>query len=302
MTFVAMKEPTRTVHKQHIAAIFMKAIMAQRRDPEALISSDIDLPLAAHEVPIDPENVEKFSEITGHRTETGTLPPNYFFRLAYPVMLMIGVDDAFPFRPFGVLHRKNRTDILKPVPIDPKIVMKISSQLRSFEATETSTLLNFDTSFSIDGEIVATMATTGADTSKPRSHANRNRTRQAPDMKAEWSKAGDLMLPLMLGMQYAPMSEDWNTGHIPYSRILSDPKRHTTLQGNCSSSRMLAHAAGDPVNQRGYGVVETEYRAPVPLPSLQQVWVRDEGKDRHIALFDPKQNRITVEASLSGPG
>ena len=314
MTFVAMKEPAREIAPGSVPAMLAKAFRAASRNPRADLRPDLDLPLVVREGAVDPRNVQAFQSLTRDRTFEGAVPPGYLFRLAFPNIAAIVVDEKFPLPAFGTLHKDNVLTIKKPVRPDPDAIMRVSTRLRSFEQADTKLNMDLATDFSIDGDQVAAMTSIITSLNRPRLKGSASQ--QPPSPGEDWLKVAEIDLPVTLGWSFARVSDDWNLHHVPYmgyltglgaliknpARMPREFERHTILQGACSSSMAVGALPCHPMQKDGRGTLQTSYLAPVPLPSKQEVWTRQDGQAVDFALRDPRQNRrVLVQGRISGP-
>ncbi len=314
MPFVEMKEPTREIIPRSVPVLLREAFRSSSRNSRADLRPDLDIARAVWERPIDHDNVRQFETLTGHKTQSGALPPGYIFRLAFRNLAAIVVDEKFPLRAMGTLHRENTLTVTKPVMPDPNTTVRASTWLSGFEQKDNMLDMRFDTAFSANGEPFARMESiiTSLNRLKPKD----SKPQEPPILSGGWKKVADVKLPGTLGWSYARISDDWNSHHIPGGNIamgvitlVTNPARAgrefgrpMILQGNCTASMAIAALPFQPVQRDGTGTLRTSYLAPVALPGTQEIWAAG-GRDRiDFAVRDPRQSgRVMVMGTLEGP-
>lgn len=105
-----MPEVTTLDAPPNMAALFARAAVTARGRGGALP----DTRLARDEVTVDPADLAAYDRVCGFPL-TDVLPPTYPHMLTFPLQVALMTDRAFPLALPGLVHVRNRIDVLQPV-------------------------------------------------------------------------------------------------------------------------------------------------------------------------------------------
>src|SRR3712207_4655519 len=115
----------------NMAALFAKAALTAR-------GRGGDLPdtrLARAGVTVDAGNLADYARVCGFPV-ADALPPTYPHMLTFPLQLALMSDRSFPLALPGLVHVRNRVDVLRPVRADEALDLEVwAERFRSEEHT-----------------------------------------------------------------------------------------------------------------------------------------------------------------------
>ncbi|GAB7049464.1 MaoC/PaaZ C-terminal domain-containing protein [Catenuloplanes indicus] len=232
---------------------------------------------------VDRARLARYDRVCGFRLGDA-LPPTYPHVLAFDLVMELMTARAFPFPVVGLLHVTNRIEVLRPLTADDRLDLAVHAvDLRDHPRGRQ---FDIDVTVTVDGEV----AWRSRSAYLRRERASGTPRADRPDLPAPSAR---WRLTPAIGPEYAAVSGDHNPIHLSWlgARAFGFPGPIT--HGMWTLARALAALEGRlPVT----GVIEAEFRRPVPLPS-----VVDFGTDLHrLAVTEPGTGKPYLTARV-GP-
>src|SRR4051794_39061794 len=211
-------------------------------------------------VPVDPDHLAAYRRLCGF-APGDTLPATYPQTLAFPLILALLTDPAFPFPAMGTVHLGNRIRVTRRLEVGDVLAYEITSRATTLHPRGPATVLAITATS--DGEVVwdADMTLLRRKRVRP---AALGAGRAQPDVPADpprgpaaWALSADL------GRRYAALSGDRNPIHL--TDLTAKPfgfSRHIA-HGMWTHARALAEL--DNRLPDAY-TVEVAFKKPVTLP------------------------------------
>ncbi|WP_346621175.1 MaoC/PaaZ C-terminal domain-containing protein [Blastococcus montanus] len=255
-----MSEPStgRTELEQppNMAALFARAALTAR-------GRGGDLPdtrLARTGVPVDAGHLAEYARVCGFPL-ADTLPPTYPHMLTFPLQLALMGDRSFPLALPGLVHVRNRIDVLRPVRTDEVLDLEVWAE--RFAGHRSGATV----------DLCASVSAGGAEVWRSRStYLARGATAPADAPESDVTVVvGDLdrvaatwRIPADAGRRYATVSGDVNPIHLSGLTAKAFGFKRAIAHGMWVKARVLAAVANrlpDAVT------VDVGFRKPLFLPS-----------------------------------
>jgi acyl dehydratase len=192
---------------------------------------------------------------------TDVLPPTYPHVLAFPLQLALMTDRSFPLALPGMVHVRNRIDVLRPVGAGERIDLQVWAERYAMHRKGATV------------DLCAAMSTAGEDVWRGRS-TYLARGAAAPDGAADSDIAvpvGDLprstatwRIPADAGRRYAKVSGDVNPIHLSALTAKAFGFKHAIAHGMWVKARTLAALTG---RLPEHLTVDVAFDKPLYLPS-----------------------------------
>ncbi|MGA8117810.1 MAG: MaoC/PaaZ C-terminal domain-containing protein [Actinocatenispora sp.] len=293
-----------------LAASYASALLPRRRGTE-LPDDELVLPRLA----VDRTHLAGYERVCGF-PRTDRLPATYLQVLAFPLAMRLMAGRRFPFPLPGLVHVRNRVELLRPVDADEPVTLRVRAE--ALAPHRRGTTVDLVTRASArDGEVYVARATylrrgptlgevsgsgdggggdnsgeadapvsTATDTgTEPRSDGEPERGAEPVPPGAVWS------LPAGLGRRYAAVSGDRNPIHL--SRLTARPFgfRTAIVHGMWSAARCLAALEGRLPEALAADVC---FVRPVRVPGRVAFGARPAGEGWEFAVSAPRSGRTLV--------
>jgi acyl dehydratase len=208
------------------------------------------------ELRVDRARLAAYDRVCGFRLRD-ELPATYPHVLAFPLALEVMTGPAVPFGVLGLVHVRNRIEVLRPVTADEPLTARV--WVDRVEGREVDVLAEM----SAGGEPVWRGSSTYLSRKGGRS-GRRGDGAAAPEASSVW------VVPRDIGRRYARVSGDWNPIHIsrPAARLFGLPG--AIAHGMWTKARCLAA-----LEPRGAFVVDVRFKKPLVLPAQVGFSYRD---------------------------
>lgn len=212
--------------------------------------------------PADPAHLRRYRELCGI-VDDGFLPPAYPQVLAGALHLHILTDRAFPLKPMGIVHVRNRLEERRR--IAPDEALYVTAWVEGHRDVAAGTEFDLHTKVEVDGERVWSSVITAIS----RSPSPKDRKPRSPPVAGEPQpvphRALMLRVPEDIGRRYGAVTGDFNPIHVHAStaRLFGFPR--AIAHGMWSAARCLAELQDDlPPCPRE---IDVAFKRPVALPS-----------------------------------
>lgn len=219
---------------------------------------------------VDRAHLARYDRVCGFRLGDA-LPPTYPHVLAFDLGMELMTDRAFPFPVVGLLHVTNRIEVLRPLTADDRLDLHV----RAVDLRDHPRGRQFDIEVTVTvGGVVAWRSRSVYLRRERASGAPRTGRPDLPAPSARWR------LTSAIGPEYAAVSGDHNPIHTSWLGARAFGFSGPIAHGMWTLARGLAAMEG---RLPATGVIEAEFRRPVPLPSVVAF-----GTDlRRFAVTDP---------------
>ncbi len=220
--------------------------------------------------------------------------PGYLHVLAFPLSMQLLSDPAVPLPLVGMVHIRNRVEVIRPVRIGD--VVDFSVSLAGPFAHPAGTTIDVEVTAQVDGETVLTETTTYLAKGKRLAGAQEQPQPAREDFVAPLPTARWRLDPI-IGQRYAKVSGDYNPIHLNglAARGFGFPK--VIAHGMYTASRALAVADPRLESYRW----DVSFAKPILLPAT--VGFAFTGGARHeaadFAVFDPAKGKPHVLSSVT---
>ena len=273
------------------ASLYLGALRTARRKP----GQDVRIPTLAVKlaaVQADPRRIKAYREICGF--EAGPdLPITLPQVLAAPLHLWLMLRPEFPLPLMGLVHLRNRFEVLGPMPVDGSydVGVTLDNGRRTHQGVEVDLLTEFRTH---DGELVYRALMTVLHRMKSDARAARPKSAEASTGIADYRSFD---VPADIGRRYAPIGGDFNPIHLYALTAKAFGFPRAIAHGMWSLARaaaLLEQAQGRPAQQ-----LSVQFRQPLLLPAKVSLkfCARDKGHD--FALLSRSSDKTHFVGSLS---
>ena len=236
-------------------ALFAKAALTSRGRGGELP----DTRLARTGVEVDPTQLAEYDRVCGFAL-SDVLPPTYPHMLAFPLQLALMSDRAFPFGLPGLVHVRNRIDVLRGIRADEPLDVEVwAERLARHRSGATADLC---TSVSVAGEEVWRGRSTylGRGAKAPEGAPESDTSVAIGDVRpvATWRVPDDA------GRRYAKVSGDVNPIHLSALTAKAFGFKRAIAHGRWVKARALAALSGRLPEELS---VDVGFGKPLFLPS-----------------------------------
>ncbi|SFF49702.1 MaoC family dehydratase [Blastococcus tunisiensis] len=222
-----------------------------------------DLPatrLARHGVTVDRDHLAGYARVCGLPLDD-VLPATYPHMLAFPLQMALMTDGAFPLATPGLVHVRNRIDLLRPIRADAPLDLEVWAE--RFAAHRSGATVDLRATVSTGGQEVwrstSTYLARGA--TAPAGAPEADVEVVVGDLErpaATWRVPGDA------GRRYAKVSGDVNPIHLSGLTAKAFGFKRAIAHGMWVKARALGAVANRLPEAFGYDVA---FRKPLFLPS-----------------------------------
>ena len=239
-----------------VAVLFARAALTARGRGGELP----DTRLARHGVRVDPAELAAYDRVCRFPL-SDALPGTYPHVLTFPLQVALMSDRAFPLALPGLVHLRNRIDVLRPVGADEPLDLEVWAE--RFAAHRSGATVDLCASVSAGGDEVwrgrSTYLARGATAPGGASEADTEVTVGALERPtATWR------IPADAGRRYAAVSGDVNPIHLSGLTAKAFGFKRAIAHGMEMKARVLAALSG---RLPDAFTVEVAFRKPVFLPS-----------------------------------
>jgi acyl dehydratase len=253
-------------------ALFAKAALTSRGRGGELP----DTRVARTGVEVDPTRLAAYNRVCGFAV-SDVLPPTYPHMLAFPLQLALMSDRSFPFGLPGLVHVRNRIEVLRAIGADEPLDLEVwAERLARHRSGATADLC---TSVSVAGEEVwrgrSTYLSRGATApdGAPESDASVAIGEVRP--VATWR------IPADAGRRYAKVSGDVNPIHMSSLAAKAFGFKRAIAHGMWVKARALAALTGRLPDALG---VDVGFQKPLFLPSTVRLATAEAGGGWDLAV------------------
>jgi acyl dehydratase len=253
-------------------ALFAKAALTSRGRGGNLP----DTRLARTGVAVDPGRLAAYNRVCGFDL-SDVLPPTYPHLLAFPLQLALMSDRAFPLGLPGLVHVRNRIDVLRPIGADEPLDLEVwAERLARHRSGATADLC---TSVSVDGEEVwrgrSTYLGRGAEAPEGAPESDATVTVGETRTAATWR------IPDDAGRRYAKVSGDVNPIHLSALAAKVFGFKRAIAHGMWVKARALAALTGRLPDTLS---VDVGFGKPLFLPSTVRLSTAEAGGGWDVAV------------------
>jgi len=294
------------------AALYLRSLLRMPGRPQGVLTSERERALAPIEVSqsgvrISPTHLARFRDVCGSPSNGLAVPP------AYPECLFLGpmaeavFSKAFPFSPFGLIHRQQRITLLRP--IDPDETLDLFCRLAEIRETirgfEIDFALRVDTGGSEVWNGTATVLSRNKQVRSGRGHG-RSKAEPVPWIQNEEPfRSVRIQVPEDTGRRYAAASGDWNPHHLYAATARLLGYRRPIAHGMWTFARVLAAIEAD--RHFTFSIeVNALFKRPIFMPAEIEIRLMDEqmrGSNARSVRFearDPHSNEPHMIGSMQG--
>ncbi len=243
----------------------------------------------------DPADLAAYRQVCGF-LPGDHLPATWPHVLAAPLHLALLTDAAFPLRPLGIVHTRNRITVHQPLPVDAELGVRCwveghrQHRLGVEFDLETEVGLDAQTAWSSTTTILARTATGRPAGPKPKREDPPPGQAAGLARSTVWRLGGDQ------GRRYAKVSGDYNPIHLyPWTaRPLGFPR--PIVHGMWSLARCVAEIEED-LAPAGW-TVSVAFRKPVLLPTPVLFTAGHDGDTRTFALRTRDARKVHLEGEV----
>ena len=265
-------------------ALFAKAALTSRGRGGALP----DARVTRTGVVVDPAELAGYDRVCRFPL-TDVLPPTYPHLLAFPLQLVLMSDRAFPFGLPGLVHVRNRIDVLRPIGADEPLDLEVwAERLARHRSGATADLC---TSVSVAGEEVwrgrSTYLSRGA--TAPEGAPESDPSVAVGDLRP----AATWRVPADAGRRYGAVSGDVNPIHLSGVTAKAFGFKRAIAHGMWVKARALAALSGRLPEALS---VDVAFRKPLFLPSAVNLSTAPVGSGWDVAV----RNAVNGAGHLAG--
>ena len=271
-----MPEPTVLESPPNMAALFARAALTARGRGGQLPGTR----LARIGVEVDPAALVDYDRVCGFDL-ADTLPPTYPHVLAFPLQVALMSDRAFPLALPGLVHVRNRIDVLRPIGAAEPLDLEVWAE--RFAAHRSGATV----------DLCASVRAGGAEVWRGRSTylaRGAKAPEGAPDadvdlVVSEVRPAATWRVPDDAGRRYAKVSGDVNPIHLSGLTAKAFGFKRAIAHGMWVKARALAALA----NRLPEGMsVDVGFRKPLYLPSTVMLSTAQAGGGWDFAVRNAK--------------
>ena len=243
----------------------------------------------------DPAALAEYRRVCGFVPRDG-LPATWPHVLAAPLHLAILTDPAFPLRPLGIVHTRNRITVHEPVPVDA--ALGVRCWVEGHRQHRLGVEFDLETEVGLDARTVWSSTTTILARTRTGGGSKEGRKREAPpqgepggrERSTVWRLGADQ------GRRYAAVSGDYNPIHLyPLTaRALGFPRQ--IVHGMWSLARCVAEIEDD-LPEAGW-TVSVAFRKPVLLPTSVLFTAGRDGDIRTFGLRTRDARKVHLEGEI----
>ena len=235
-----------------------------------------DTRLARTGVEVDPTQLAEYDRVCGFAL-SDVLPPTYPHMLAFPLQLALMSDRAFPFGLPGLVHVRNRIDVLRGIRADEPLDVEVwAERLARHRSGATADLC---TSVSVAGEEVwrgrSTYLSRGAKAPEEAPESDTSVAIGEVRQVATWRVPDDA------GRRYAKVSGDVNPIHMSGLAAKAFGFKRAIAHGMWVKARALAALSGRLPDALS---VDVGFQKPLFLPSTVTLSTAEAGGGWDVAV------------------
>ncbi|CAL9522595.1 MaoC family dehydratase [Streptomyces sp. enrichment culture] len=215
-------------------------------------------------VRVDPARLARYERVCGFPSGGGGLPVTYPHVLAFPLVMRLMSDRAFPLPLLGLVHTSVSLTRHRPLPLseDYELAVHVAGLAPHRRGTEATVVTEARLSGAVVWESASTyLARHAVDHDSPGASSA---VEPPLPVRAEWRLGGDV------GRRYAAVSGDRNPIHLHPLTARLFGFRRAVAHGMWTAARCLA-AFGE------VSRVRVEFRAPVLLPGVVRYGAGESG-------------------------
>jgi acyl dehydratase len=247
-----------------------------------------DTELVVPSVEIDRENLAAYDRVCGF-TLRDQLPATYPHIVAFPLAMKLMTSSEFPFPVIGLVHIRNRIELLRPIGADEKLRVRVWTA--ELEPHDRGTQFRILAEAEASGEPAWRSRTTylhkenGGSSSSSRD----GERPQPPEPKAVWRLPGDT------GRRYAAVSGDRNPIHMRRLTAVPFGMPRPIAHGMWQKARCLAALEGELASSFA---VEVAFKLPVFLPGKVSFATWSSDGRREFALHDGNNEKPHLSGTV----
>jgi acyl dehydratase len=227
-------------------------------------------------VEVDPAQLAAYNRVCGFGL-SDVLPPTYPHLLAFPMQLTLMSDRSFPFGLPGLVHVRNRIDVLRPIRADEPLDLEVwAERLARHRSGATADLC---TSVSVAGEEVwrgrSTYLSRGAKAPEGAPESDASVAIGEVRQVATWRVPDDA------GRRYAKVSGDVNPIHMSGLAAKAFGFKRAIAHGMWVKARALAALSGRLPDALS---VDVGFQKPLFLPSTVTLSTAEAGGGWDVAV------------------
>lgn len=246
----------------YAAALFSTRKRTRKPAPMPAIS------LVRPALTLDAEHVARYAALCGFQAAHG-VPLTYPHMLAFPLNMMLMVDNRFPYAMLGMVHLANSIRQHAPLSVGQQIHMEVRYGAplahEKGQAFSLTTQVHALTTGELLWESASTYLRTGIAEPFGLPYQSRIAEVQASQAKEEWRVDANT------GRRYAALSGDFNPIHLYAFAARLFGFRRAIAHGMWTKARALA--AVMPARPINGGEVDVEFKTPLFLPGTATLWV-----------------------------
>jgi hypothetical protein len=241
---------------------------------------------------VDRQHLADYDRVCGFSIGN-TLPATYPHMLAFPLSMQIMTDASFPFPVIGLVHIRNRIELLRPILNDESLTVRVRVEdlephpkgkqfhVRAEAESGNETVWRSDSTYLRKG---------GGSGEKKESESGGP---EPADPSAVWDVPDDI------GRRYAKVSGDSNPIHLRRSTAMAMGMSRPIAHGMWTKAHCLAALEGELPESF---VVDVAFKLPIQLPAKVAFRTWEEGTTRELSVRDHKSGKPHIAGTVEPLG
>jgi acyl dehydratase len=237
---------------------------------------------------VDRQHLADYDRVCGFSLRD-ELPATYPHMLAFPLSMQIMTDASFPFPVIGLVHIRNRIELVRPIRDDEPLTIRVrvdnlephpkGKQFHILAEAESGneTVWRSDSTYLRKG---------GGSGDKAESREERA---EPAEPNAVWSVPDDI------GRRYAKVSGDSNPIHLRRSTAMAMGMSRPIAHGMWTKAHCLAALEGELPESFA---VDVAFKLPIQLPAKVAFRTWEEGAARELSVRDHKSGKPHVTGGV----
>jgi hypothetical protein len=238
---------------------------------------------------VDRQHLADYDRVCGFSLRD-ELPATYPHMLAFPLSMQIMTDSSFPFPVIGLVHIRNRIELLRPMRDDEPLTIRV--RVEDLEPHPKGRQFHVRAEAEVGAETVwrsdSTYLRKGGG-SGDRGSGIGDPVTEPADPNAVWDVPDDI------GRRYAKVSGDSNPIHLRRSTAMAMGMSRPIAHGMWTKARCLAALEGELPDSY---VVDVAFKLPVQLPAKVAFRTWEEGSTRELSLRDHKRGKPHIAGTV----
>jgi acyl dehydratase len=265
---------------------YFRALAKKGSNPDNATVPRLECALEAWRAP--PETLRKYRRLCGF-ADAALLPPTWPQVIAAPLQVVLVTDPAFPFPALGLVHVRQRIDVLRRIEADEPL--HLEAHVEGHRVVAHGAEVDLVSQARTHGEVVWRSVTTALSRGKPVKSATSKTKGQKLLPEPLPPQPGlvrsiTVKVPADIGRRYAAIAGDWNPIHVSAWAAKPFGFPRAIAHGMWTLARSLAESADElpPPPFR----VDARFRKPVLLPSTVavEVWREADAIGMHMVGRD----------------